>query len=252
MKGKNNNSVKITGMIVFGVLVFVAIVVGTFNSVVDRQTISATGEATISVIPDVVKIYFNIETTADTSKEAKDENTEIVDKVVAALMTEGFERSDIETSNFNIYEEYDWSNDKRESIGFRATHTLTVEFDPEDYPEVGPIVDAGVDNGALLNYISFELSPDAQNMYEAQVLELAGADAKAKATAMVSGVGGKLGRLISVSDSSSNYYPWRAYDAMTLESAAGSVKVDNDDASTPIQVGEKEITGRISVIYEIR
>ena len=250
---KDNNSVKITAIIVVGVLVTVFGIIGAVNSVADRQTISATGEATISVVPDVVKIYFNIETTADTSKEAKDENTEITDKVVEALIAEGFERSDIETSNFNVYEEYDWTEDGREFIGYTATHTLTVEFNPEDYPEVGPIVDAGIDNGALLNYISFELSPSLQNEYEAQVLELAGADAQKKAEAMVSGVGGKLGKLVSVSDSSSSYYPWRAYDGIAvMESAAGSVKVDNDDISTPIQVGEKEITGRISVIYEIK
>lgn len=249
---KIDNSIKITAMIVGAILVIFLVSFIGLRSNVNKQTITASGEATISVVPDVVKIYFNIETTANDSVTAKDKNTEIVNKVVDGLMALGFNRSDIETSNFNVYEEYDWSNEVRKSIGFKATHILSVKFNPDDYPEVGPIVDAGIDNGALLNYINFELSPELQNQYEAQVLKLAGADAKTKAEAMVTGVGGKLGKLVSVSDSSSNYYPWKVYNTATLESATGSVKAGNNDARTPIQVGKKEITGRISVIYEIK
>lgn len=249
---KTDNSIKITAMIITAVLIIFLVSFAGVKSVSDRKTISATGEATVSVVPDIVKVYFNVETTANDSVTAKNENAEIVDDVVAALMALGFERSDIETSNFNVREEYEWTeSDGREPKGFRAIHTLTVEFNPEDYEEVGPIVDAGIDNGALLNYVSFELSPELQNQYEAQALELAGVDAQNKAEAMVTGVGGKLGRLVSVSDSSANYQPWRAYDMATAEMAIDSV-AGNGDTNTPIEVGEKEITGRISVIYEIK
>jgi predicted transposase YbfD/YdcC len=40
------------------------------------------------------------------------------------------------------------------------------------------VIDSGVDAGALLQYINFELSNDKQNEYKAQALREAGEDAK--------------------------------------------------------------------------
>jgi len=246
---KIDNSVKITGMIVLAVLVIAFFVIGAFTSVVERETIRADGEAVVSVMPDIVSIQFAVETTGDTSKEAKGKNSEIVNDVVESLMNKGFDREEIETMNLNIYEEFDWSKDKRESIGFKATHEVRVRFDAEDQPELGPIVDTGVDAGALLRFINFELSSELESEYRAQALELAGSDAKMKAEAMAKGVGGKLGKLVSVSESDFGYQPFMAYDSRSFE--AGAI-VDNSNEETPIQIGEREVQGRISVVYEIK
>jgi hypothetical protein len=246
---KIDNSVKITGIIVSAVLVMFLLVFSTFNSVAARKTVNIQGEATIDVMPDIVEIRFTVRTLADTSQEAKDENSRIVNDVVDSLIQAGIPREDIETLNLNIYEEYDWTEDGRKSKGFRATHDIRVEFGVDEYPEIGQIVDAGIDAGALLNYINFELSPELESEYTAQALELAGEDARNKAVAMASGVGGKLGKLVSVSDQTSSYYPWTVYRANNMEAG---VAADKFDESTPIQVGERQITARISVVYEIK
>lgn len=241
---------KITGMIIATVLILTLVIMSTITSFAEKKTINSQGEAVVSVMPDIVAIRFAVETRGNTSKEAKDENSEIVNELVYALIEQGFEREDVETMNFNIYEEFDWSEEEgRESIGFKATHDIQVKFEAEEYPELGPIVDAGIDVGALLRYINFELSPGLESEYKAQALELAGADAKLKAEAMVSGVGGRLGKLVSVSESSFGYQPWRAYDMEILVEKGGVV---SSEESTPIQIGEREITGRISVVYEIK
>ena len=248
---KIDNSIKITGMIIAAVIVLALIFIISANiSFEDKKTINSQGEAVISVMPDIVVINFAVETTGNTSKEAKDENAEIVTDAVDSLMGLGFERKDIETLNFNIYEEFDWTEDGRESLGFKATHNIRVKFDAESQPELGPIVDAGVDAGALLRYINFELSPELESKYKAQALELAGNDARLKANAIVSGVGGRLGKLVSVSETNFGYQPWRAYGGDDMMEAG--VAVNDFKESTSIQIGEREITGRISVVYEIR
>lgn len=244
---KMDNSIKITGMII-GAVIFLALI-GLFalDSFEDKETVQVQGSSVVTVTPDIVSINFAVETRGDTSKEAKDANSPIVSEVVDSLMDLGFEREDIETMNLNIYEEFDWSKDKRESIGFKATHEIRVRFAAEEQPELGPIVDAGVDAGALLRYINFELSRDLENEYKAEALRLAGSDAKMKAEAMATGVGAKLGDIVSVSDSSFGYQPWLAYDSRELAGAS----VDNFNEDTSIQIGEREIQGRISVVYEL-
>ena len=75
-------------------------------------------------------------------------------------------------------------------------------------------------------------------------------DAKIKAEAMISGVGGRLGKLVSVSESSFGYQPWRAYDMEIMLTKEAST--DNSEQSTPIQIGDREIQARVSVVYEIK
>ena len=248
---KIDNSIKITGMILVSIIILTLITVLTIGSFVDKKTITSQGEAVISVMPDIVAINFMIETNASTAKDANDENSDVSDKVVDSLMGLGFKREEVETISFYVNEEYDWTEDGRKSIGFKAVHNIRVKFETEDQPELGPIVDAGIDSGALLQYISFELSPELESQYTAQALKLAGADAKLKAEAMVTGVDGRLGRLISVGTTSFGYQPWRAYDTKVMSLEAEAV-TDSNDESTSIQIGEKEITGRISVVYEIK
>lgn len=242
---KIDNSIKITGMVIAGVFLIALLVIGSINSFADRKTINAQGDATVTVMPDMVTINLAVETTGEDSKEAKDNNAVIMDAVIAGLMAEGFEREDIETTSYNIYEDFDWTDDGRKSKGFKATYEIGLNFGADEFEEIGAIVDAGVDAGALLRSITFSLSPELESKYRAEALELAGTDAKLKAEAMVSGVGGRLGKLVSVSESSFGYQPWLA--SGTMETLARDVTESNS-----IQIGEQEVQARISVTYEIK
>ncbi|MEK6820048.1 MAG: SIMPL domain-containing protein, partial [Nanoarchaeota archaeon] len=76
MAKKIDNSVLITLIIVTGVLVMGIMIFAFANSTIYAKTISSTGTATIKVVPDLVVVYFNIQTQGKTSIEAGDENSE--------------------------------------------------------------------------------------------------------------------------------------------------------------------------------
>jgi len=244
---KVDNSVKITGMIIVGVIVIALIVVGLVLRVSPTETVSANGIAEIEVMPDLVTVNFNVETRGDTAAEAKDANAVIVSNVVNSLRGLGFAREDIVTQNFNVYEEYDWSRDKRESIGFKANHMIKVEFSVDDSDKIGETVDAGIDNGALLSYINFELSEDLQNKYKAEALKMAAEDARIKAEAIADGLGAKVGRVVSTTSSNFNYYPRVAY---AMEDSAGSIK--GAEIQTEIQPGDQTVSAQVSVTYKLK
>ena len=98
------------------------------------KTVTATGNAEITADPDEAVVYLRIETTGDTAQEAKDENAEISDEVITALIKTGLTMDDIETENYNILEEYDWDDGERVAKGFRATHRMKVTT--EDFDEI--------------------------------------------------------------------------------------------------------------------
>jgi uncharacterized protein YggE len=241
-------SVKITLIIVAGVLILAgALGLGMWALVNPADQITTTGESNLKAVPDVISVYFNVETNGLTAVEAKDNNSEIVDSVITNLVKLGLERKDIVTENFNIYEDIRWENGRQKSYGYKATHSLRVQLSTDSTDKIGPVIDAGVDGGAMISYINFELSQEKENTYKAQALKDASEDARIKAESMAAGLGKKVVDIKSISDSSFNYSPWRLYDNVAMARGGAEAKV----ATTNIQPGEKDVNARVTVVFTI-
>jgi uncharacterized protein len=242
---KISNSVKITGLIVVAAIVIALIGFSAFDRVMPGNTLSVSGISEVIVIPDLVGLYFSVQTNGSTAKEAKDANSMIADELIVALLGEGFSRDEIETIQFSVNEQYDWSQDGRKFIGYQATHRIRVRVSTEEKSKIGSAIDVGVDSGASLNYINYELSRESENQYKAEALKLATEDARIKAEAMADGLGARLGRIYSTSDSNFDYYP-------VLYAEMEGSSVDSREIATNIQPSEQKVIGRVSVVYKLK
>ncbi len=211
------------------------------------NVVSVQGNSQIKAIPDLVTVYFSVETKGTDAKDAKDKNAEIVDAVVTNLVKAGFERADIVTENFNVYPEYSWMNSQQKILDYKATHNIRVEMPTSESDKIGDAIDAGVDGGALISYINFELTVAKQNEYKALAFKQAAEDATIKAQALASGVGKKLGKLVSISSNEFYYQPWRMYSNDAMASGGAEAKA----AATTIQPGEQDVNAQVSVSYKI-
>ena len=238
-------SVQIT-LIIVGAIVLLGLI--GYSLFYQGPTINSNGIATVYAEPDLVSVYFTIQTKADTAQDAKDQNNEIFDKVLTELIKTGLERKDITTEYFNINPNYEWNGRTQKQNGYIATHSVKIKLSAEELDKVSKIIDTGIDNGADLNYINFELSQEAQNKAKAEALEQATLDAKAKAEGIATGLGKSLGRIISIQTSDFNYYPWRVYGAEDMVGTAQEAKV----AVTDIQPGDREIQGSVTVVFGLR
>jgi len=240
-------SVKITSIIVAGVLIlallgYYALIPSTSN------TITVNGQAQVNALPDLVTVYFNVETKGTTSAEATQKNSDLVDKLTTEIIKLGFERKDIQTQNFNVNPEYDWINGVQRQNGYIATHSIRVEMPSTESSKIGDLIDAGVNAGVGISYINFELSQEKQNSYKAEALKLAAQDARIKAESVAQGFDKKLGNLVSTSVDNFNYYPWRAYD-----NAGGvAMSVSEKATATSITPSSQDISASVSAVYKIR
>ena len=212
------------------------------------DTISVNGQATFNSMPDLVTVYFNVESKATTSSEANQLNSEIVEKLTTNILALGFEEKNIITENFNVYPNNEWINGKMIPKGYVATHSIKIEMSTSETQKIGQVIDAGVNAGAGISYINFELSPEKQSEAKAEAIKLAAQDAKVQAQALADGLDKKVGKLVSVSLDDFNYYPWRVYSASGVSEDAMMAK----EATTNIQPGDKEISARVSAVYKIR
>lgn len=213
------------------------------------NVITSNGMSEISVSPDKVGLYFNVQTKGNDSKSANDKNSIIADAVITALVKQGFERKDIQTQNYQIYEDFQYTQYSTTSKGWIATQSIVVKMNTSQADKIGNAIDAGINAGATLSYINFELSQELENQYKAQAIKLASEDAKTKAEAMVAGQGRTLGKLVSITDSSFNYYPWRAYDYAAGASVTENVAMAK--SATSIQPSSQTISAQVSVSYRI-
>lgn len=207
------------------------------------KTISVTGNAQMQVAPDRVVVYAQVLTRSrDSAEEAKNLNSQLSDAVMAALLKAGVNRSDIETSSFSVYPEYDWIQDQGQVLkGYAASNSMKITI--ADFENAGKIVDAVVNNGGLISYINYELSTQKMNEYKAQALADASKDAKTKAESIAAGLGRSLGEVVSVSASDYNYYPYPIYRA-----EAGA---DLKQVSTNLPSAKLDVTATVSVTYKI-
>ena len=231
-------------VIIIAVLILAAIA-GFFiyDAVRGKATVAAIGNYETKVQPDEAVVYLQVQTKSSSAEQAKDDNAKIVDNVMTALIKVGLERSDIETENFNINPDYNWTSGRNEIIGYTASHNIKITT--KDFANVGKIIDAAVDNGALVSYINFELSNAKSNEYKAQALASASQDARTKASSIASGLGKTLGQIVSITTSDYNYYPYPLYRA---EASGGA---DVKSVATNIQPKSLDITATVTVTFEI-
>src|SRR3990170_2360532 len=241
MKHKMDNSIIITLIIVGAVVLLALIGLGFYSYSNPAKTISSNGMATIKALPDLVVVYFNIQTTGQTSDEASDKNAEIYDKMKGSLMDLGFSEEEIQTESFSVYPDYDWQSGTQRIKGYIATHSVKVEilFDNKDM--IGETIDAGINAWAGISYINYELTEENQNKYEAEAIKKATENARTKAEAAAIGSGSKLGSVISVSPSFS-YAPWIAFAEADVAKSSGT------EIETQITPSEQEVSASVTAV----
>jgi len=244
---KLNKSVQITLIIAVAVVILAVIGIIYFNSNSTANTIQVNGQASTKVSPDLISVYFNVDTKGSTSKLAEDANSAIVSKLKDNIIALGFKETDLTTDNYNIYPEYDYSNGQR-LTGYRATHSLRIEMSSEQKDKVSSVIDAGTNAGAGISYINFELSPSLQQSAKTQAIKNASDDAKVKAEAIASGFNKRLGRLVSVSLNEFNYSPWPIY-ASRDSGATGAAEAKT--AVSSITPSNQEVSAYVTAVYKL-
>jgi uncharacterized protein len=247
-KKGSSDSIRITWIIVGAIVILAVIALIVFLSLRPGTTINTNGSSQVKATPDLVSIYFNIQTNGSDAAKVKDENAAIVDNVTTGLLKMGIDRSEITTENFNIYPDYDWSNGQQTLKGYRAMYTMIVKLPADKMDKAGTVIDVGVDNGALISYINFELSLAKQNEYKAQALKEATQDARVKAESIAAGLGKKVGAVVSIQDTGFYYTPWQIYrnDAMAVGASEAKSAV-----STNINPGQQDINAQVAVVFKL-
>lgn len=226
-------------------IVAIAIILGGYLFYISGPEISAVGSSEIKAKPDMISVYITSQARDNSSSVAQEKALEISNKLVSELEKLGISDDDIELSNFNVYEDFDWSSSERKSIGFIASQSITVKL--SEFNKTLSVIKAATASGALVNGINYELSINKQNEYKAQALKKAGEDAKIKASSLAAGFGKRLGKLVSVQSQDFFYQPYPLYAKADIAGMEGNIQAES--AIAGVSPSDLTTTASVSATY---
>lgn len=203
------------------------------------RTIRASGDARVSVRPDVAVVMAGVQVTGPDLKKASAEVASQTRAVLAALRKEGVADKDIQTIRHDIAVERPWDNGRPGPItGYTVSDELRVTV--RDVERAGAVLDRVVAAGSnMLRGLTFQ--KDDPTPERARALALAIGNARAKAEAMARAAGVQLGEVVAVSESGG---------PGPIMPLAGTVSMSARAA--PVSPGEVEVAASAELIFAIR
>jgi uncharacterized protein YggE len=202
--------------------------------------ISVTGTGKAYGVPDIARLQMGVSVEAQTVDAARTAAANAQRAIVDSLRSNGVAERDIQTTQFTVEPQYDFSARVQRVIGYRVTNVVSVTV--RNIDNASRVIDGAIaagGNNALVRGISFEVS-DPERLREA-AREDAVRQARARAENLARLAGVDLGRPISIVEGV--IQPDVPFP--TLARAAAQ------DTATPVQPGELEITVNVTILYAI-
>jgi uncharacterized protein YggE len=224
----------------------------------DRPKITVNGEAVVKVQPDKIVITFGIETWDKNIMTAKQENNNIMKKVIVVIKESGIPDKDIQTDYLSIEPRYSDNYDKKNFIGYFVRNTFVVTLAEPDKVEnlVTGVLQAGVNYIHSINFQTTEFKK-----YREQARELALKAAKEKAEKMAGTLDQLIGDPIQISEGygGSNWYysSWNGWgygsrsNYMT-QNVMQNIEGGTGEISETIALGKISIKANVNVVFELR
>jgi uncharacterized protein YggE len=203
--------------------------------------VNATGTGTVTAYPNEAHLLFSVRTQNQSAANAAAQNGVIMTNVFASLSALGVNKSDIKTTGYSLSPAYDSYNYSK-VVGYVAVNSVEVLVNgTENLPNVGKIIDAVVKAGVnQVDGISFTYNDSSYNDLQAQAYRKAVQDANSQASAIVSGLGGVI---IGVASVSTNY----GYGIMPQPISYGGTT--ETKPPTPINSGPQQVTATVNITY---
>jgi uncharacterized protein YggE len=200
--------------------------------------ISVTGEATVSVPPDLAEVEAGVTSDAKTAREASETNNATMGKLLQALKAADIDARDIQTSRLSLQPQNAPNRAGSAAItGYRASNRVTVRL--RDVSKLAGTIDMLVGAGANdIGGINFMVSQASKLLDDARAQALADARRKAEIYAKAAGVA--LGSPLAISEEGSP-------GPMPFRKMMGGMA-----AATPVAQGEETLSVTVSVSWAIK
>ena len=203
----------------------------------DTRTISVSGVGTAEAEPDLALVRVAVVSEADTAEAARDATASAVQSMRDAFRNNGVPDEAVRTSYYNLQPVYEYTDDRRELVGYQASHGFEIEIGPD---RSGEIIDLAVDNEATrVDGIQFTLTEETRADLREEAIRDAMSSARADADTIAEAAGVTITGLHSASTGSVSFVPFEARGGDAAESR------------TVIEPGPVTVSANVQATYSI-
>jgi hypothetical protein len=202
------------------------------------STFDATGEGKVVVVPDQATLSMGVVEQGANLKQVQEAVNKKMTELAKQLKSLGISESDIKTTGYNYYPDYQNKN----LFTAHANITVTVK----DLENVSSALDLigriGLDQVSGPN---FGLSDELLKKTTKEARQIAIENAKSKAEELAGLAGMNLGRIVNVVEGNTRgIYPMYARSEVMMDKATGST------TPTPVEPGSSEVSVSVTLSYE--
>lgn len=206
------------------------------------------GAGEVQAAPDEATVQLGVVAQSDNARQAQSEASRIAGAILAAVARLGVPEKAVQTSQLVLTPRYEQPDPQQRGyrdpriVGYEASNVVSIRL--EDLTKIGPVIDAGIEAGAnRVDGVGFGLKDDAAA--RRQALEMAVAEARAKASTLASAAGVSLGPILEIQESGvAVYKPQMAMRGMVSMEARMA-------ADTPVSPGEITVSANVMIRYRI-
>ncbi len=214
-----------------------------------------TGQASVTVEPDLVLLSIGVETTAETVAQARAEAASAMNAVLQSLKANGIEDQDVQTQSFNIWPQYEYpevtSGGTRTRtqvlVGYTLSNTARIKI--RDVDAVGTIIDdAALAGGDATRINGIVFSVEDPKPFITQLRADAVQDAIAKAEHLADLTGVDVGDLVLIGEMDAGTPVVRSFGFAESDLTFR----DNFQVPTSISGGELELSLNVQAVFSIK
>ncbi|MBV8182712.1 MAG: SIMPL domain-containing protein [Mycobacterium sp.] len=201
------------------------------------RQVTVVGSGQVQGVPDTLTADVGIEFTAPDVTAAMNQTNDRQQAVINALTGAGVDRKDISTTEVSLQPQYDSTGGA--ITGYRAGNSIRVKIHPADSAShvLAVIVGAGGD-ATRINSVSYSIADDSQLVKDARARAFQDAKDRAQQYAQLSGL--KLGKIISISETSG------AAATMAPAPRGGM------PASVPLEPGQQTVSFSVTAVWQLQ
>lgn len=209
------------------------------KALVSPATIVVSGEGKITAAPNISKIDLGLLTEKLTVQEAQKENSEKMNRLIEEIKKLAIEDKDIQTTQYQIYPQYDYEKGERKIRGYSASQSVNVKI--RDLAKISALLGKAGEVGAnQVGGLQFTIDDEESLRGQARTKAIAAAQAKANELAKTLGV--KLVRLTAFNESGAS--PPSLY-------ALNELSYGGEDSLPRVESGSLDIKVSVNLTYEV-
>lgn len=208
-----------------------------------ERMITIDGQGKVIAKPDIAVTTMGMISEAKTVAEAQAKNTTVMNKLISKLKELGVEEKDIQTTNYYIYPQYNYTESKgQELTGYQVSQSVTIKI--RNLAKANDVLGLAGEVGT--NSVSgLQFTIDDDEVYKAQAREEALKKVAEKAGTLSKSLGVWLGDIVSYAEYSGNG------NFVSYENYKGGIG-GGVSAVPQVESGSTDVVMNVNVTFEIR